>query len=191
MKPRITRRPKAASDPVPAPAPVITPYEKIATQLIAAITDAVNQLPGFHDDLSGIAKPVRRKVTPQFLGMTIAAVEASSELQGVNQLDPVETRDSMQFSQAIQPLIDELFGVGRRLDLIKRFREAKAGTAALGTYDIAKRIVKNPNNTHLVVHVENMKAELLRTKLNRRKAKTGPVTPAPAAEGGATTDKAS
>jgi hypothetical protein len=194
MKKRSTGQRTAVSEPVPAPAPVITPYEKIAAQLVTAINDAVAQIPGYHDDLSDIPTPVRRTVSAKFLGMTMAAVDASSELQGVNQLDTLDCRDTLQFSQAIQPLIDQLLIVARRLDLIKRVREARAGRGARGIYNIAKRVALNPNNGHVAVHVENLKAELRRSRLSGRRVKTAP-PPAPkppvaTAEGGGTTQLA-
>jgi hypothetical protein len=193
MKTRITGRRNAVSEPVPAPAPVVTPYQKIAIQLVTAINETVAQIPGFNDDLSDIPKRLRRPVSAEFLGMTVAAVDASSELQGVNQLDTTDCRDTLQFSQAMQPLVDQLLGVARRLDLLMRVREAKAGRGALGIYNIAQRVALNPNNTHVVVHVENMKAELRRSRLgNKRKASAppAPTAPADAPEGGATTQKA-
>jgi hypothetical protein len=192
MKKRITERRGAVSEPVPAPAPVTTPYEKIAAQLITAINDAVAQIPGFQDDLSGIPKRLRRPVSTEFLGLTVAALDASSELQGVDQLNMTDCRDTLQFSQAMQPLIDQLVGVARRLELIKRVREAKAGTGALGIYHIAQRVALNPNNTHVAVHVENLRAELQRSRFGgKRKAKVLPPliakAPVAAAEGGDTT----
>jgi hypothetical protein len=173
-----------ALEHAPAVAPIITPYQKIAGELGAAIMDAVVQIPGYADDLSGIRKNLRRPVTADFLGMTIAAIQASSELQGVNQLDVTDCRDTLQFSQAIQPLIDQLYSVARRLELIKRVREAKAGRGALSVYNIAKRVVSNPNNTHVVVHVENLRAELRRIRLGRPRK-----SPAPAPERGAALQK--
>jgi hypothetical protein len=178
----------AVGEPVPLPAPVITPYQKIAGQLGTAISDMAAQIPGFNADLSDIPRRVRRTVSTEFLGLTVAAVDASSELQGVNQLDTVDCRDTLQFSQAMRPLVDQLLGVARRLDLLMRVREAKAGRGALGIYNIAQRVALNPNNTHVAVHVENLKAELRRTRVGRQaKVPSAPSAPIPAPEGGATT----
>lgn len=165
---------KRALQRAPAVAPIITPYQKIAGELGAAIMDAVVRIPGYAEDLSGIRKNLRRPVTPEFLGMTIAAIEASIELQGVNQLDVTDCRDTLQFSQGIQPLIDQLYSVARRLELIKRVREARAGRDALTVYSIAKRVVSDPNNTHIVVHVENLRAELRRIGLGRPRKSLAP-----------------
>jgi hypothetical protein len=193
MRQRIPRQRAAVAEPAPVPAPIITPYQKIAAQLTTAIAETVAQIPGYNDDLSGIPKRIRRSVSTDFLGMTMAAVDASTELQGVNQLDTIDCRDTLQFSQAFQPLMDQLLGVARRVDLLIRVREAKAGRGALGIYSIAQRVALNPNNTHIAVHVENLKAELRRKRIGRQPKVPGgpaPTTPIPAPEGGATTQKA-
>jgi hypothetical protein len=193
MKTNITEQRNAVSEPVPAPAPVMTPYQKIVAQLAAAINETVAQIPGFNDDLSNTPRRLRRPVSTAFLGMTLAAVDASGELQGVNQLDTMDCRDTLQFSQAMQPLIDQLVAVARRLNLLKRVREAKAGRGALSIYSIAKRVALNPNNTHVAVHVENLKAEMQRSRLGRRNKTVQPPAPIaliPAPEGGATIQNA-
>jgi hypothetical protein len=148
------------------------------------------QIPGYDADLSDIPKSLRRSVSSDFLGMTAAAVDASSELQGVKELDAAECRDTMQLTDAIDVLIAHLGTVTRRLSLIKRAKLGKAGRRALGIYNIAQRVALNPNNTHVAVHVENMKAELRRTRVGRQaKVPPAPTTPIPAPEGGATTPK--
>jgi len=183
MKQRILRSRKAVAEPVPLPAPVITPYQKIAAQLSTAINETVVQIPGYNDDLSNIPKRLSRRVPPEFVGMTMAAVDASPELQGVNQLDPNDCRDDMQFSQAFQPLTDLFLSVARRMGLLIRVRDVRSGRSALAIYNIAKRVAMNPNNTHVAVHVANLKA-LLRQKRAGQQAK--PPAPATSAEGGAT-----
>jgi hypothetical protein len=179
--------------PAPAPAPEITPYRTLVSQVSAAITQAVMQIPGYDADLSGVPRSVRRSVSAEFLDMTATAVDASSELQGVNQLDAAECRDTVQLADAIDVLMDHLRSVTRRLSLVKRSRFAKAARGALGIYSIAKRVAQNPNNTHVVVHVENLKAELRRKRIGRQaKVPAGPVptAPIPAPQGGAATQKA-
>jgi hypothetical protein len=188
MKRRISGQRKAVAEPVPVPDPVITPYEKIAEQLGAAINATVEQIPGYNDDLSNVRKNVRRPVTPKFIAMALAAVEAISELQGVNQLDTTECRDTLQFSQGVQSLTDQLFGTGRRLELMRRVKEERAGRSALAIYAIGQRVALNPNNTHVKVLVENLKAELRRPKRTGKPAKppaeAEPGTPDPTAQGG-------
>jgi hypothetical protein len=182
---------RAVSEPIPAPAPVTTPYQKIAAQLGGAINETVGQIPGFNADLSDIPKRLRRSVSREFLGLTVAAVDASAELQGVNQLDTIDCRDTLQFGQAMRPLVDQLRSAANRVELLIRVKESKSSRGALGIYNIAQRVALNPNNTHVAVHVENMRAELQRTHVGRqRKVPPAPTTPTAAPEGGATTQKA-
>lgn len=176
----------AVADQAPTPEPVITQYQKLAAEIGAAFNEILARIPGYNDDLSGIPKRVRRPVTADFVGMSVNAVEAVGELQGVKQLDPANCRDTLQFSQAFQPVRDQFRGAERRLDLLMRVAEATAGRDALGIYSIAKRVAMNPNNTEAAVHVKNMKGELRRP---RRTKLTAPTAPAVAPEGGATIKK--
>ena len=169
----------AVAEQAPVPDPVFTPYEKIVAEIITSIDEGVAQLPGYNDDLSSLPRSLRRLVTTKFLDLTVNALDASSELQGVNQLDITECRDTLQYSQAVKTLIVHLRSVTRRLELLSRSRDARAGRGALRIYHIAKRIASDPNNTHLVVHVENLKDELQRSRLKRR-AKAGSRTAAAA-----------
>jgi len=121
--------------------------------------------------------------------MVVAAVEGSPELAGVGQLDVIETRDTLQFSQAFRPAADHLLGVARRLTLMMDIREAKAGRNALNTYSIARRVVRNPNTTHLIVHVENIRAELRRRRIGRILKTKQQAPEAPAAVGDVPTEE--
>jgi hypothetical protein len=193
MAERNTGQQKAAAETAPAPSPEINQHRALVAQIAATITEAVMKVPGYNDDLSGIPKNLRRAVSKEFLGMTATAVDASSELQGVNQLDSAECRDTMELADAIDVLIDDLGTVRRRLSLVKRSKLAKAGRGALGIYSIAKRVAQNPNNTHLTVHVENLKGELRRKRVGPRQPKVPPAPvpnpPIPTPEGGAPTKK--
>jgi hypothetical protein len=192
MEERNSEQQKGVAEPAPAPAPDNNRYLTLVAQVSAAITESVMQIPGYNADLSDVPRNLRRSVSSEFLGMTAAAVDASSQLQGVKELDAAECRDTMQLADAIDALIAHLRSVTRRLSLIKRSKLAKTGRRALGIYSIAKRVAENPDNTHVVVHVENMKAELRRKRIGRQaKVPPGPVptAPIPAPEGGATTQK--
>ena len=166
-----------AVDPQTPPSPTITFYQQLAAQLSASVTQTIEQIPGYHDDLSGLPKKARRQVTSDFISMTVTAVEASEELTGVKQLDPLKTRDSEQFSDAFQPLADLLISVARRLELMIKAKDLKAGRGALAIYSIAQRLAQNPNNTHLAVHVANLKAELNRKRPSKKPKASPPTSP--------------
>ena len=159
---------RAAEEP-PEAGPVLTAYEEIVAGIIASVKDGVAQLPGYDDDLSDLPRNQRRLVTRKFVELTMNAVDASSELLGVDQLEITQCRDTLQYSEAVRALIAHLNGVTRRLELISRSREARVGRSALRIYHIAKRLASDdPNNTHIAVHVQNLKAEMQRSRLKRR-----------------------
>jgi hypothetical protein len=173
----------STSTPVADPSgttPTTTFYQQIATKIAAAVNESVVQIPGYTDDLSEAARKARRVATPQFIELTLSAIESSEELSAAKPLDVVAARDGGQFSQAFQPLSDQLLGVVRRLQLMMRVNDSRSGRGALQAYNIAKRMALNPNNTHLAVHVENLKAELKRP----RKAKKSAPAPSPTAPAG-------
>lgn len=181
----------STSTPVADPSgttPTITFYQQIAAKIAAAVNETVVQIPGYTDDLSEVARKARRVATPQFIELTLSAIESNEELGAAKPLDIVAARDAAQFDQAFQPLNDQLLGVVRRLELMMRVGDAKAGRGALQAYGIAQRLALNPNNTHLAVHVENLKAELKRPRKVKPSSKTPPpAAPATPAGGGAPT----
>jgi hypothetical protein len=95
----------------------------------------------------------------------------------------METRDTLQFSEAFRPAVAHILGIARRLTLMMDVRKARAGRAALNIYGVMRRLVRNPDNTHLTVHVEKMRAELRRLRIGRQ-PKAGHAAPAaPEGEG--------
>jgi len=163
---------RIVGEEAPVAGPGFTAYERIVAEIITSVDERVAQLPGYDDDLSGLPKSLRRLVTMTFVDLTVNAIDASSELQGVNQLDIMECRDTIQYSQALRALTTHLRGVTRRLELLSRSRDARAGLGALRIYHIAKRIASDPNNTLLQVQVEHLKDEMQRSRLKRH-AKAG------------------
>lgn len=180
----------STSTPVADPSgttPTITFYQQIAAKIAAAVNESVVQIPGYTDDLSEAARKARRVASPQFVELTLSAIESSEELGASKPLDIVAARDAAQFDQAFQPLKDQFLGVARRLELMMKVGDAKAGRGALQAYGIAQRLALNPNNAHLAVHVENLKAELKRPRKAKKSSKTPPSTPTTPAGGGAPT----
>jgi len=178
-----------AADPQSPSSPTTTFYQQLAAQLGAAVSQTIEQIPGYNDDLTDAAKKVRRVASAEFIDMTVSTVQASQALSGVNELDIVQTRDSSQFSQAFQPVVAQLLGVAHRLSVMIKLREAKAGRSALRIYGVAKSLVRNPNNTHLVVPLANLKAALRRRAKVKPPTTTepSPSTPAGPPKGGAPT----
>jgi len=170
-------------EPAPLVTPTITRYQMIATAIISAIEATAAEVPGYGDDLSDVARGLRKPVPPEVIAMVVFAVEASPELTGVDQLNTVEARDTLQFSDAFRPVVDHILGVAKRLTLMMDAREAKAGRRALHVYSIACRLARDPDNTHLTVHVANIRAALRRLRIGRPPKASKPAPAPPAAEG--------
>jgi len=178
--------PAPTDDPVPPITPTTTLYQKLAAAMITSMEATAAQVPGYGDDLSYVGR-LQKLLPPDVITMAVFAVEGSEELTSVDLLNNVETRDTLQFSEAFRPAVDRILGIARRLTLMMDIREAKAGRAALNIYGVMRRLVRNPDNTHLVVHVEKIRAELRRLRIGRQPKAPQPApsapTAAPAAEG--------
>lgn len=155
----------AAGDPLPVQTSTLTPYQQVAAEFNAAILQLVERIPGYSE--VSLVKS-RRVATPEFVGMTLDAVDASGELQGVRQMDTADSRDTLQLREALRPVMSNLLAVHKRLDLLLSNREAKAGRAALAIYNIASRLALNPNNTHIAIHVEKLRNELRKKRSARQ-----------------------
>jgi len=178
----LSTAPAATDEPVPPVTPTITLYQKLAAAMISSMEATAAEIPGYGDDLSGVGK-VRKVLPPDVIAMAVFAVEGSEELTSVDLLNNVATRDTLQFSEAFRPAVVHILGIARRLTLMMDVREARAGRAALDIYGIMRRLVRNPDNTHLVVHVEKIRAELRRLRIGRQPKAPKPAPAAPAEKG--------
>jgi hypothetical protein len=170
----------AAGEPLPTL--TTTVYQQIATQFITHIQELVAQVPGYAEELPAVK--ARRLVTPEFVGMTLDAIDSSGELQGVRQMDTDEVREMLQLRDAFRPVLSQLAIVSTRLEQLLATREAKAGKAALAIYNIACRLALNANNTHVAVHVERLRAEMRKIR-GGRPPKVAKAAAPPAPEGDA------
>lgn len=160
--------------PKVVPAPVKTPYQEIADEVIAAVEAALTKLPGYDEDVSWVRPTVRRRVSQQFMQYMTVAAENHEQLQGNKVLDPVECREAVQYAQALGQVRTALLGFVRRIDLNIRHREALASRQALDLYAITCRLLKNPDNADLRPVVENLRAELRRARIGRQPKRKEP-----------------
>jgi hypothetical protein len=85
----------------------------------------------------------------------------------------------VRFADAFDPVADELEALAQFIRHSTLAARNKAGSEALTTFAVAKRLAKRPENADLLPHVENMRRALGRT----RKGKSHPAAapePAPA-----------
>ena len=178
----LSTAPAPTDEPVPPITPTTTLYQKLAAAMISSMEATAAEVPGYGDDLSDVGR-VQKLLPRDVIAMAVFAVEGSEELTGIDLLNSVETRDTLQFSEAFRPAVDHILGIARRLTLMMDVREARAGRAALNIYGVMRRLVRNPDNTHLVAHVERIRAELRRLRIGRQPKAPKPAPAAPEAKG--------
>jgi hypothetical protein len=116
-------------------------------------------------------------VPPAFVELTVVAVRNSTPLVRGGGLDPARTRDLMDFSIAYLLWADELEATAEFVRHSAIAARNQAGSDALTTFALARRLAKRPENADLAPHVEDMRRALGRT----RKGKSKPL-PEPTAE---------
>lgn len=118
-------------------------------------------------------------VPPQFIDLASMATRNNEDLARGGNSGPDETRDLTSYAEAYGPLADELETMALFVRHSVRAAKHQAGSNALLTYAMAKRLAKRPETASLAPHVDDMKRAL---SVPRRKAKSKPA-PVPATPG--------
>jgi len=99
-------------------------------------------------------------VPPEFIELTVVAVERDEALAiGVGASMPL-VRDRMAFAEAYAPLADEFDAMAQFLRHSIIAARNEAGDAALTIYEVAKRMAKRPKTAALAPHVADMRRAL-------------------------------
>jgi hypothetical protein len=98
-------------------------------------------------------------VPPEFIELTVVATTNEKELlRGGG--GPAEVRDCMGIAEAYNPVADELEALAQFVRYSVAAAKHKAGTAALATYELTKRLAKLPETAHLAPYVADMRRAL-------------------------------
>jgi hypothetical protein len=166
--------------PIPRFTPTLTLYGELAAALTASLDQFAASVPGF-DDETVSRDFVRRKkrISPEFVKSAVSALFGDNELLGVKPLDGAETMDDKQYIDAMNPVVQKLLTVYKRLNFTVQVREARLVRKAQQIYGIAKELARDRETSTIKSHVDQM----ARTRqLRRRTAKpeeTPPPSPAP------------
>lgn len=163
-----------------APAPTVTRYQQLASEISAQVKAAFARIPSLEESHPLTKKLVKLHalVPTQFIATATTAVESSPELTGVQTLNPVETRDTLQFLEAFLPFFDEMTALTRNLKFTLDSRKTKGVLASLRLYAIAKGVARDDSATNVAAHVQNMKRDLNKKGGTKKKApSTQPQTP--------------
>ncbi len=133
-------------------------------ELVGRIKAVTKEIPGFeHLDLAKARSLVASvKVSPEFLGIILSALDASPTLRGAFRTDPEELRWAGEFKARYTSVTDEASKLERGMRTTAAIWSNKAGTMALQAYHIAQQLIRDPANYDLIPFVNEMK------RLNKR-----------------------
>ncbi|MDQ3283585.1 MAG: hypothetical protein M3Q69_19455 [Acidobacteriota bacterium] len=164
-----SNRPNASAD---APAdgttpevpvtPTITHYQQLADAFMKDLDEIATTIPKLEASHASTASFVRShlNVSNDFLATAIAAVEQTPALQGVDKLDVLAARDTLQFIEAFRPVLDKVSAFASHLKFTIASRKASLAADALQIYDIAKGVSRDPGSAAVASLVANMKRDL-------------------------------
>ncbi len=178
------------AEPPPPGSPTVTHYQEIAERVSAALDELLALIPNFvesHPSARGFVR-THQSVPEDFVATTIAAVEAIPELQGTGCFDARDARDALQFIDAFRSVADKMQASATNLQFTIDARRAEVNNGALQIYVIAKSVARNPLSTTTAAYVANLKRDLGRTGIGRKKKETIPASTAPTTEGSALQD---
>jgi len=99
-------------------------------------------------------------VSPVFIELTNVAVANQPALVRGDRTPPAEVRDLVAYADAYVPLADELEALAQFIRYSTTAARNQAGTEALTTYSLAKRLAKEKRYAHLRPHVADMRRAL-------------------------------
>ena len=155
--------------------PVTTPsYLERAEAIIDDIRAMKDKVPKFVVPESRRARQqlAAASVSPQFVDLAALAVRNHDVLTRGGNFGLAEIRDRMSYAEAYGPVADELEAMALFVRHSVRVAKNEAGSNALTTYALAKRLAKRPETAALAPHVEDMRLALgPRGRKARAKAK--------------------
>lgn len=144
--------------------PTVTEMDKAAEKVRAAIEAMTELIPRLERPHRSTRNRVRahRTVPREFIASMIAAVEQVEELQTLRKFDVDDARETLQFIDAFRPVADQLAALTAALRFTMESRKARVVDAGLQTYDIARALARDEQNSPLTAHLPALKRDLRR-----------------------------
>jgi hypothetical protein len=180
--------PAEQATPAPTASPTVTHYQEVAARVSEALDELLALIPNFVESHPTTREFIRthQGVPIEFVATAIAAVEANPELQGFGWFDATQARDVLQFIEAFRPLLDRWDAAATNLRFTIDSQRAEVNNGALRMYAIAKEAARDPQSTTVAAHVGNLKRDLGRTGVGKKKGTPNPPPSTPAPVGGGT-----
>ena len=165
------------SDPIQTSTPVShTDGAQALIDKIHALRDSIPNLvvptaPNANQRLASAAR-----VSHDFVEMTVTATANSSHLTVAGSLDATKMRDLLSYAEAYGPAVAQLEAVTEYLKHSVMAAKNQAGSQALTTYSLARRLAKQPATAYLAPLVAAMR-DKLGAKGRPTKAQPAPETP--------------
>jgi hypothetical protein len=116
----------------------------------------------------------------KFLGTVVASVEQVPNLRTAGKLDVDKGCDTLQLLDAFRTIRYKVAAFTEDLEYALNARQASLAVDALDSYDLAKSLIRDPNNAALTSWVDNMQADLGRRGPRPKKPASKPVPASPA-----------
>ena len=139
-------------DPPATPVTPAMPYSESAQGFIDQLRAMREQIPKFTFPTTAVTTSALARVAsvPQpFVELTAVAVKNSPALVRGGGADPEELRDLLTYAQSYPPLADELEALAAFVRHSVVSAKNKAGSDALTTFELAKRLAKRPETADL------------------------------------------
>lgn len=178
----------APDDPASTATPTVTHYQQVAAKVNAAIDELLALVPDFVEShpVTKLFVRTHLNLPADFIDTVIAAAEANPELQTASGFDVTKARDTVQFSDGFRPMADKFDTAAKNIRFTIDSKRADVNNEALRFYEVAKGSARDPRKTTVSAHVGNLKRDLGRTGVGRKKKVTpapAPTTPAPTGGG--------
>jgi hypothetical protein len=164
--------------------PVTTPatsHKDAAAVIIDEIRGLKDRIPHFVIPESKAARQRLGRVAslpPEFIDLTSMATRNNEDLARGGNSGPGDTEDLNRYAEAYGPLADELEAMALFVRHSVRVAKSQAGSNALMTYAMAKRLAKRAETASLAPHVQDMRRALASPR-RKAKAKQPPVPATP------------
>ena len=158
-----------------------TSHTDAAQSLIERVRAMRDEVPNFivpSSSTDGQRLARAASVPPEFVELTAVAVTNNKPLVRGGSADPAQTRDQMSMGEAFLPVADELEALALFIRHSAIAAKNNAGSEALTTYELARRLAKRPETAYLAPHVADMRRALNKGRKQRSKA-ASPTTPGP------------
>jgi hypothetical protein len=162
--------------------PANTAFDDTAGTLLGAIRAMREQIPFFTiPETTDANRKLARaaNVPPELIDLTAAGLLTNPELVRNGSTDPKTLRQLMTFASAYSPVADELEALAQFVRHSVTVAKNQAGSEALLTYEVARRLAKRKATAGLAPLVADMRRVLRNSRAQAKSSKTKTPQPQP------------